>query len=400
MILLAIINSTSIQSLVTDDVNPNEKKSDAPALSIKSIVAEKLTLEKNPIRLYNLDKEKVVSAKIRYLWQSSVNKDKKLPQNVFDYKLFQINDEHIVIYKVDQSLTSYSEKTVNSSNYLMTIKLENIDLLCNEHYFLCTLGEFRREYANKLKNINWTTDPRIAEAYPDVIANTNCVVITIGLFKSLSEIGYLCFEDKQDTYFFLDLISERVLKRYKVDYDGALRLVNQDGKNSVCLGALQDGILKLSNDKLIFTNGKPEYSKKYQKYLEISYSDVYGYANVLYGFDKLPWKLKPEDKPSEFRCFKFTAKVLDVLTNIYFCVMNERQDWKKEKTLSVSDAAYSNDLWVAQLNYKLHLFNLKASQELMVRTVKDMDCNEHVMEPIKYEYRNNVKYLLIFSTYG
>lgn len=110
----------------------------------------------------------------------------------------------------------------------------------------------------------------------------------------------------------------------------------------------------------------------------------------MYGFDKLPWKLDPKNKPSEFRCFKFRAKVLDQFTDVHYCVINERQDWHMEKQLNVHDASYEDDLWVAQLNYKLHLYNLRQAQEIMVHTVKDLDCNDFVMEPIKFEYRNNV----------
>ncbi len=106
--------------------------------------------------------------------------------------------------------------------------------------------------------------------------------------------------------------------------------------------------------------------------------------------EKLPWKLDPKLKPSEFRCFKFTAKYLGTMTPVFFCVMNERQDWKMTKTLGIKDASYENDLWVAQFNYKLHLFNLVQAQALMMKTVKDLDCNAHIMEPIKFEYRNNV----------
>ncbi len=163
---------------------------------------------------------------------------------------------------------------------------------------------------------------------------------------------------------------------------------------------LQDGVLSLRSDKLLFTNGKPPFSRKYKKYLEIYYRDVYGYANVLYGFsDALPWKLDPKIKPSEFRCFKFTAKVFNSMTNVYLCVINERQDWQKRKKLNLSTASYVNDNWVAVFNYKLHMYNLKFAQDLMVHTVKDLDCNSHIMEPIKYEYRKNVsKYYLISST--
>jgi hypothetical protein len=166
------------------------------------------------------------------------------------------------------------------------------------------------------------------------------------------------------------------------------------------MDGLQDGILKIRSEKIQFTNKKPSYSKKYVKYLEIDYKDIYGYAHVMYGFDKLPWKLEPEKKPSEFRCWKFTAKVLNSMTDIHFCVMNERQDWDKKVELAVPEATYVNDIWVSQFNYKVHLYNLAEAQKVMVHTVKELDCNSHIMESIKYEYRNNVLIIIYFSTYG
>jgi hypothetical protein len=197
-----------------------------PTQAITNIHVEKFSL-KNPIRLYQTPKEKILTAKVRYVWHSSINKDPKSPQNIFDYKLFQINDEHMIVYKIDQSLSSFDENTVNSSHYLNTIKLENIDLLCNDKFFLCTLGEFKREFKKKMKHIDFTTAKEVLDSFPENIARDNCIIFTIGLFASLNDVGYLCFDEREDTIFFLDLISERILKRYKTDYEGQLRLVNQ-----------------------------------------------------------------------------------------------------------------------------------------------------------------------------
>ena len=195
-------------------------------ISHKPLITEKFTL-KTPIRLYNTSKEKVLIAKIRYVWHSSINKDPKSPQNIFDYKLFQINDEHMIIYRVDQSISHYDEQTVNSSKYLMTIKLENIDLLCNDHYWLCTLGEFKREYKKKLKTLVMDTPKDVTDVIMESEARNHCAVFSVGVIRSMNDLGYLCFDEREDLVFFLDLISERILKRYKTDYEGQLRLINQ-----------------------------------------------------------------------------------------------------------------------------------------------------------------------------
>lgn len=226
-LLLLITSSTAIENKFTfqrkGKVMTKEK---AILIAHQPIKMESLTL-KQPIRLYNTDKEKILTARIRYMYKSKVNKDPKLPQNMFDYKLFQINDEHMIIYRVDQSLTEFDERSVNSSHYLMTIKLENIDLLCNDYYFLCSEGEFRKQFGRKLRHIDMKTAKEIAEVFPESVSGTNCIIFTIGLFESLGEVGYLCFDHTEDAVFFGDLLSERILKRYEGDYEGQIRLVNQ-----------------------------------------------------------------------------------------------------------------------------------------------------------------------------
>jgi len=227
--VFALITVVCISVLISYASSTDLEISDSATYSAatkKNVVLADKTL-KNPIRIYNLNKEKVLTAKVRFVMHSSINKDPKSPQNIFDYKLVQINDEHMIVYKVDQSLTQYDEKTVNSSKYLMTMKLENIDLLCNGHLFLCTLGEFKREYKHKMKHIDFTTAKEVTNILNESVASKKCVIITFGLFHKLNDVGYLCFDDIQDTYFFLDLLSERILKRYKTDFEGQLRLVNQ-----------------------------------------------------------------------------------------------------------------------------------------------------------------------------
>jgi len=221
VVTLFLLFASSI-SVETTNANEVLKHHHKP----KPLKTEKFTL-KNPIRLYNTRKEKVLTTKVRYVWHSSLNRDPKNPINLFDYKLFQINDEHMVIYRVNQALENYDENTVNSENYLMTIKLENIDLLCLDHYYLCTLGEFKREYKKKMKHVDFKTSKSVTDSMLESTAKENCIIFTIGLFHSLNDVGYLCFDDRQDTIFFLDLLSERILNRYKADYEGALRLVNQ-----------------------------------------------------------------------------------------------------------------------------------------------------------------------------
>ena len=89
--------------------------------------------------------------------------------------------------------------------------------------------------------------------------------------------------------------------------------------------------------------------------------------------------------------------ISDVLSPIFFCIYRPKADWSWESPeLNIIQALYTNDLWVAMLNFKLHHYNLHVAQEITLRTVKKIDCNAHMMEPIKYEYRVTVYKLLLF----
>ena len=139
-----------------------------------------------------------------------------------------------------------------------------------------------------------------------------------------------------------------------------------------------------------FTNGKAKHEKDYKNYFKIPFKDIFGFGSTLYGKEVLPWKLDIQDKPNEFRCFKITAKISDEKTPIYFCVFYEKEDWERKSRLNTSEAMYTNDIWVSSLNRKILAYKLALSQDKVERTESDLDCNAHIMEPIKIEYRNRV----------
>ena len=110
----------------------------------------------------------------------------------------------------------------------------------------------------------------------------------------------------------------------------------------------------------------------------------------MYNRGIIDWKGKKEYKPSELRCFTYTANLLSTKTKFYFCVYYARTDWERGNQLATTHAIFTNDLWVSTLNLKLHFYNLKIAQDKMMRTVGSIDCNAHIMEPIKYEIRLRV----------
>ena len=141
---------------------------------------------------------------------------------------------------------------------------------------------------------------------------------------------------------------------------------------------------------MVFTNGKNKSEKDFKKYLTISYKDIIGYTNTLLGKEKLPWKLDKIDKPDDVRCLKVTYKTGEKPDMIYFCVYYGRSDWERKKKLDKYSANYTVDMWAAMINKRILSFNLKQAQNKMLRSVSSVNCNSHIMEPIKFTFRNHV----------
>ncbi len=181
---------------------------------------------KNPFRIYRTKNEGNIYARVRFIHQNPKNAGKK-GLNHLDYKFVQFDRDEIIIYNIDQTLKIFNENTINTSNYLITYKFQNIDLPCNNLFYICTLGELKREYQRKLKEVDFRTNRHVSQALMNKKADTHCIVLTIGYFKKLKDLPYLCFDDLEDTIFYSNLISERVMKNFNKDYQGALRLVDQ-----------------------------------------------------------------------------------------------------------------------------------------------------------------------------
>jgi len=181
---------------------------------------------KDPMRLFHLEEEKDLLVKVRFMWKTKGKSD-SFALNKFDYKVLQITDTDITVYEVDQTIDRIDESTVNASKFLMDIKIANIDLPCNDHFYVCGLGEFIREYKKRLKTLDFTINPLVEDAMSTDMAKTQCLVLTIGYFESLKDVGYLCLDTLDDWVYFDNLITSRVIGKAREVYDGTINMINE-----------------------------------------------------------------------------------------------------------------------------------------------------------------------------
>jgi len=219
------------------------------------------------------------------------------------------------------------------------------------------------------------------------VADTRCLLLTQGSFDSLDELPYLCFDTFEQFVFFQNILSERIIQATLERYDGVLEMLNAERNN------LSPVVFDLKKDFLVVSNGMSPDKDSYKEHLKAKYPRFNGYSLVLMTRDVMPWEGEKSAKPDYSRCFKIEIKPEEELIFHYFCVYYDRNDMRRKFLLNNIKADYVNDIWVSRINMKLHFIKFKISQEKVLRALGPLDCNSHILEPIKFEIR--MRYLVM-----
>ena len=94
----------------------------------------------------------------------------------------------------------------------MTFKLKNIDLPCNDFLYVCSVEEFRNEYARKLHDVDFKINSLVSSRLGADVADKQCLLITQGSFDSLDELPYLCFDSFEQLVLIQNVLSERIIE--------------------------------------------------------------------------------------------------------------------------------------------------------------------------------------------
>lgn len=342
--------------------------------SIKSLSDSSMRFS-NALKILQLGSNNFIG-KILFMFKSQTDKRPQFPLNKLNYKIIQITQTELIIYStVNQfEAAENDESELNLSNYLMTIKLKNIDLPCNDYLFLCKLGEFKKKYISKMPDIEFDTNENILRRFSDAKANSNCLILTTGPFQTVKELPYLCFHSLEHLIFIQNLLTERILRLSAESYAGAAEILNQEHD------AFNDGVLELKPNELIYYFNKQK--------LVVEYNQVVSYAASLYNNEKIPWKGSSFQSPEPARCFRIKLRSQETL---YFCNHYSRKDVARKHLLTTSNSVFVGNIFIAILNRRLHNYNLRSSQDGILKAEK-LTCDSSEMESIKYEIRFQVIY--------
>jgi hypothetical protein len=310
--------------------------------------------------------------KVLFIKKSNVDDRDDLPLNKLDYKIVQVTETEMIIYQTDKQNNIMNEPNLNLSDYLLTIKLADIDLPCNDYLYLCKLREFKRMYETKMPDVDFTANKSVKSKMGSKTDN-NCLILTFGAFEKVDELAYLCFEDLEHLVFMQNLITDRVQKLNSDTYSGAVEMLNH-AKNG-----LIDGILELKDEYMIYYLNSQT--------VIYNYEDFQSYAMIVYMKETIPWKGSKHQAPDSSRCFRIILITNEIL---YFCNNFNRNDIQRKHMLTTSNSIYVGNIFVSKINMKLHDFNLKKTQKTLLNA-KQLDCDSSNFESIKYEIRLRVK---------
>jgi len=184
----------------------------------------------NPLRLFKLRSEKRVNGRLRFMWSNNIDSSPNSPINVFNYKIIEFAEKRIDVYTDDQNSQSNKDNkdvTGSTQNYLFTMELDSIDLPCNGYFFICTYEEMIREYKSKFKGMDFSLPASIEKSMGEKKASDHCLLITIGPFKRIKNVGFICADTKEEAVFYQSLISEKIQDRSNNKYHGQLIMINE-----------------------------------------------------------------------------------------------------------------------------------------------------------------------------
>ena len=77
------------------------------------------------------------------------------------------------------------------------------------------------------------------------------MLITIGSFQDIRDVGFLCTDTKEDAVFYQNFISQKILERVNQNYEGQVLMVNEVFKINLLIRN-QETLLVLKDYKMEF----------------------------------------------------------------------------------------------------------------------------------------------------
>lgn len=303
----------------------------------------------------------------------------------FDYKIYTMTDLEAVFYEANNPGNQEEEEKPLTKNYLYTQIYYQIQLPCLEHTMVCSYGQLKKEYTAKFPLINFELPLEIQKTLGEK-ANNECLVITYGSFKRVSDQLFVCHQNPKTLYEIQLRLSRKIREEMKKNTEMFVDLVSKDG-----VSPRKSGILKLDDDKLLFIDSQTK-----KKEIEMNYSKIIPYPFATSGKEQIKIG-KPEDKLQE-RCIQITHKIgtndenadqkenKKEIDKILFCVFYEPGDFSKLNIIDENRGKWLAEFYVDKINKKLEpvVYNKSLSK---FAKMTDISVDGKILGPIEHEFR-------------
>lgn len=340
--------------------------------------------EPNPQIGIEMEKNDVFQVKVLAINPSI--KNNAMGEN-FDYKIYTMTDLEAVFYEAKNPGNAEQEEKPLTTNYLYTQIYYQIQLPCLEHTMICSYGQLKKEYMAKFPLINFELPMEIHKTLGEK-ANNECLVITYGSFKRVSDQLFVCHQDPKILSEIQIRLSKKIREEMKKNTEMFVDLVHQDG-----ISPRKSGLIKLEDDKLIFIDSQTK-----KKEVELNYSKIIPYPFATSG--KEPIKIgKPEEKLQE-RCIQITHKIgtsdnnndekinKKELEKKLFCVFYEPGDFSKLTIIDENRGKWLAEFYADKINKKLEpvVYNKSLSK---FSKMTDVSVDGKILAPIEHEFRQD-----------
>jgi hypothetical protein len=153
------------------------------------------------LRSLTTEKKDPIYGKAYYILNREIDENKNYHLNNIEKIIFKITNTDIFFFRNNNKQNKSVRITISDliHKFFQGIKLGDIDLICGDYLFICTFGQFKREYKDKLQKYNLELNSKMENEIIRLLDNkenieTNCLVLTTGAFLTINNIPFICFE--------------------------------------------------------------------------------------------------------------------------------------------------------------------------------------------------------------
>jgi len=142
-----------------------------------------------------------IYGKAYYILNRGIDENKNYHLNNLEKIIFKITNTDIFFFRNHDNKSDTITMKQLKHNFFQGIKFGDIDLICGDYLFLCTYGQFKREYKDKLRKYTLDLNSDMENTMIKLLDNienieTNCLLLTTGAFLNINNIPFICFEVK------------------------------------------------------------------------------------------------------------------------------------------------------------------------------------------------------------